>query len=487
VVVMGHVDHGKTTLLDYIRKANVAAKEAGGITQSVGAYEITHPSTSSGQAQKITFIDTPGHEAFTAMRSRGAKVADLAILVVAADEGLKPQTQESIKILQQSETPFVVAITKIDKPGADVEKVKGELTGAGVLLEGFGGHVSYEPVSAKTGEHVDKLLDFILLAAEVEALTYDPAAPAAGFVLEARKSRERGCETTVILKNGTLKFGDEIATQTASGKVKILENFLGKAAKALEPSAPAVVTGFEKLPQAGEEFFTGEVAKALKEQASQAEKPASLAANPEETSANTLRLIIKAPDAGSLEALAVTVQNLDVGKPIKIVAQSVGDVIDNDVKLAISAGAVIAAFATRIDKGAKNLAEGNKVAILSADVIYHLIKAIEDFAASAHGAKRVGALEVLAVFNAQRLDKQVIGGKVVDGAFKNRVAFEVERGATDSSQKTLGQAGTVVGRGRVTNLQQGKQDTASVPAGNECGLMVNSDVAIQIGDMLVIK
>ncbi len=231
VVVMGHVDHGKTTLLDYIRKANIAAREAGGITQATAAYEIEHRSSGAPAAEparKITFIDTPGHEAFTAMRSRGAQVADLAILVVAADEGVKPQTKEAIEIIENSKTPFIVAINKVDKTGGNLDKARNDLMAAGVLLEGYGGQVSYHAVSAKTGEGVDELLDLILLAADIENLTYDPSLAASGFVLEAKRDPKRGIEATVIVKNGTLTRGDTIATHTASGKVKILEDFLGK-------------------------------------------------------------------------------------------------------------------------------------------------------------------------------------------------------------------------------------------------------------------
>jgi len=460
---VGHVDHGKTSLLDYIRKTNIVAREAGGITQGVGAYEIDHG------GKKITFIDTPGHEAFTAMRSRGAVIADLAILVVAADEGVKPQTQESIKILNDAKTPFVVAITKTDKPGADLDKVKNDLTTAGVLLEGYGGHVSYEPISSKSGAGVPELLDLVLLAAELENLTYDPSLPAEGFILESRMDRRRGNEASVIVKNGTLRFSDEIATPSARGKVRILENFLGEAAKALEPSAPAVIVGFESLPQVGEKFSVGASVASVATAGNAVKQPA--AERPE----NCLNIILKAKDGGSLEALSQIIRSMTpAGRPPHIVAESVGDVVDNDVKLAISTDAVIASFAGRVDKAAKTLAEANAVTILSADVIYHLVKAMEDFAAAGH-VDAEGILEVLAVFGQEKLDKQVIGGKVTEGAFKMRAAFEIER------------AEVVVGKGRVVNLQAQKQDVSQVPTGSECGLLVNASVAVQKGDKLIIK
>ena len=469
VAVVGHVDHGKTSLLDYIRKTNVVAREAGGITQGVGAYEITH------NAKRITFIDTPGHEAFTQMRCRGCEAADIAILVVAADESVKPQTQESIKILNDAKTPFVVAITKTDKPGADLDKVKNDLTTAGVLLEGYGGHVSYEPISSKSGAGVPELLDLVLLAAEMENLTYDPSLPAEGFVLESRMDRRRGNEASVIVKNGTLRFGDEIATPSVRGKVKILENFLGEAAKALEPSSPAVIVGFESLPQVGEKFVVGLPAKALAAEGAGAASNDGAKQPASERPENSLNIILKAKDGGSLEALSQIIRSMTpAGRPPHIVAESVGDVVDNDVKLAISTDAVIASFAGRVDKAAKTLAEANAVTILSADVIYHLVKAMEDFATAGH-VDAEGILEVLAVFGQEKLDKQVVGGKVTEGAFKMRAAFEIER------------AEVVVGKGRVVNLQAQKQDVSQVPTGSECGLLVNASVAVQKGDKLIIK
>ncbi|MEY4731224.1 MAG: translation initiation factor translation initiation factor [Candidatus Parcubacteria bacterium] len=480
VVVVGHVDHGKTSLLDYIRKTNVVAREAGGITQAVGAYEIDVKAPTPAQAGsgsrpqasgKITFIDTPGHEAFTQMRCRGCDVADLAILVVAADEGVKPQTQESIKILNDAKTPFIVAITKVDKSGADLDKVKNDLTAAGVLLEGYGGHVSYESISSKSGAGIPELLDLVLLAAELENLTYDPSLPAEGFVLESRMDRRRGNEASVIVKNGTLRFGDEIATPSARGKVKILENFLGESAKTLEPSSPAVIVGFESLPQVGERFAAGAGAASVATTNGNGTKQQAQTERPE----NSLNIILKAKDGGSLEALSQIIRSMTLaGRPPHIVAETVGDVVDNDVKLAISTKAVIASFAGRVDKAAKTLAEANAVTILSADVIYHLVKAMEDYAAAGH-VDAEGILDVLAVFNEARLNKQVIGGKVIEGVLKIRAAFEMER------------AGVVVGRGRVVNLQAQKEDVSQVSVGSECGLLVNASVTVQKGDKLVVK
>ena len=248
---MGHVDHGKTTLLDYIRKTSIAEREAGGITQSIGAYEVLH------NDKKITFIDTPGHEAFSKMRARGATVADIAVLVIAADDGVKDQTKEAIKILKKSETPFVVAITKVDKNNADVEKAKSQLMGESILLEGYGGDVSWQAVNSKSGEGVNELLDLILLHAEVEGYVCDIKTPASGYVIEAEKDNRRGATATLIIKNGTLKEGDEIKTPSIKGKIKNLEDFLGKHVEELGPCAPALVVGLSDFPKVGEAVVTG--------------------------------------------------------------------------------------------------------------------------------------------------------------------------------------------------------------------------------------
>ena len=474
VVVMGHVDHGKTSLLDYIRKTNVAAREAGGITQSVGAYEIVHNN------RKITFIDTPGHEAFTKMRSRGAQIADLAILVVAAEEGLKPQTKESIKILTDTKTPFVVAINKIDKPEANVDKVKNELTSEGVLLEGYGGHVSFEPISAKTGQNINELLDLILLAADYENLTYASEAPASGFILEAKVDPRRGMEVTAILKNGTLKQGDEIATATAKGKIKILENFQGEKASALEPSSPALIIGFENLPQVGEEFVAGKNLEtgAVNKIIPSANRGITQAEAQDE---NAIKFIVKASDSGSLEALLAIVKALPSERPVLILDEAVGDVGDNDVKNAAASKAIILGFKNKVSKSSQNLADIQKVRILTGDIVYHLIKEVETVLAKPEALAVAGRLEILAVFNQQKLAKQLVGGKVTEGVMKNRANFEIMRANAETSELHL------VGHGKILSLESNKLEVQQVEAGKECGFMANSSMAIQKGDQIVIK
>jgi translation initiation factor IF-2 len=469
VAVLGHVDHGKTSLLDYIRKTNVALKEAGGITQSIGAYEIEH------NGKKITFIDTPGHEAFIKMRARGAQTADLAILVVAADEGVKPQTEESIKILNETKTPFIVAITKIDKPNANIEKTKQDLMSKGVLLEGYGGQISWQAVSSKTGEGINDLLDLILIAGELEELKYNPQAIGSGVILEAHHDSKRGITVTVIIKDGKVKRGDPISTPSAFGKIKILEDFMGRPVNELFPSSPARIVGFEKLPLVGEEFVCKE-----KEDKEIEDKEKSLSLKDKIETENSLdekslRLILKAKDFGSLEALSQIIQNVKTNIPIKIISESIGNVFDSDVKLAIPTKALIVAFNSKIEKSAEILARANEIQIISSDIIYELIKIIEEKIKEIENPPDLGVLEILAVFNQKNLQKQIVGGKVISGVFKNKSKFEIKRGEE------------IIGNGFVLNLQSNKKDTNEVFEGNEAGLMVNSQIEIKVGDKLIIK
>jgi translation initiation factor IF-2 len=478
IVVMGHVDHGKTTLLDYIRKANVAVREAGGITQATAAYEIEHTAADSKEARKITFIDTPGHEAFTAMRSRGANIADLAILVVAADEGVKPQTKEAIKIIVDSNTPFVVAINKIDKTGGSVDKAQNDLAAEGVLLEGYGGQVSYQGVSAKTGEGVNELLDLLLLSADLEELTFDPSATASGYVLEAKRDPKRGIEATVIVKNGTLNRGDEIKTASASGKVKILEDFLGKTVQQLEPSAPAIIIGFEKIPKVGEEFAVGDLTDAATAaHASAVGKGGNQIAK---SKPNTLNLILKAGDAGSLEALSVVLRGIDQkgGKEINIVEEGVGDISDGDIRHAMATKATIIGFKNRVEKGAKILADAQTVTVITSEIVYDLSDAVEEYFSGARGPAAAGELEVLAVFNQEKLNKQLVGGKVINGTFRSKVSFDIVRGHVGS---------TPVGNGKITGLREKKTEIFTAEKGKEIGVLIDSASIVQVGDKLMIR
>ena len=452
VAVVGHVDHGKTALLDYIRKTNKVDKEAGGITQSIGAYEAMH------NDKKITFIDTPGHEAFTQMRTHGASAADIAILVVAADEGVKQQTKEALEILRAGETPFVVAITKSDKPNANVEKVKADLMSAEVFLEGAGGDVSWQALSSKTGEGIDDLLELILLMGEVLELTYDSDKDAEGFVIESQKDSTRGVVAHLILKDGTLKQGDDIKTPTVQGKVKILENFLGESVKELTPSSPASIVGFDDTPESGEEFVTGDRQLDKKEPLT-VTKPVNL-------DAEAPKAILKADTKGSIDALKEVLKG-----EIEIVETSVGDITDTDIKLAKSTGSIIIGFEVKAKKATLNLADTQDVPVFTSKVIYELLDAVKEFKAKEKVEFEGGELEILATFNSTP-SKQTVGGKVTKGFMKLGAVVEIER-----EEESLG-------KGKVRSLQSNKEDAKQVGPDQECGLMIETSVEIQKGDLV---
>lgn len=485
VVVVGHVDHGKTTLLDYIRKASydvhdvslkadeprsVAEREAGGITQSIGAYETTH------NGERITFIDTPGHEAFSAMRARGAQIADIAILVVGVDAGVQPQTKEAIRVLQDAKTHFIVALNKIDKAGeAGVTKTKNELTAAGVLLEGYGGSVSFQEISAKTGTGVNELLDLLLLAADVEHLSYDPAKEGEGIILEAKRDSRRGVTVTAIVTDGTLRIGVRISAADVRGQVKALEDCAGKRIASAEPSTPVVILGFEDVPPVGAKFQTGEAAGAVVVPA--VPKPAAArvpepTANKEEM--NILRVMLKADVAGSLEALNEIVSHLPLPKAVtlKIMEAGIGEITDGDIQHAISTGSLVIGFRAKITKAADNLAKAHRVKVCMSDIVYELVKALELEAKALHGEELTGELEILALFG-KKDDAQIIGGRVTKGIVKKNASFRVMRGVDRITE------------GRIVNLQQMRKDAAEVNEGNECGLLIKAEKDIRVGDRLV--
>ncbi len=468
IAVMGHVDHGKTTLLDYIRKTNLASHEAGGITQAIGAYEIDHG------GKRITFIDTPGHEAFANMRTHGANIADLAILVVAADDGVKPQTKEALETVLKSKTPYIVAINKIDKNNADIEKTKKDLLQIGVFLEGYGGDISYHLISAKTGEGVNELLDLILLATELEDLGIDNRT-VSGVVITSRMDPRRGIVSGLILKNGTLKLGQHIATASASGKIKSLEDSLGKKIKEITPSSPALIVGFEGIPDVGEEFLAGEESDTeaftrLKKSEEMKKTPETAVANPDDL--ETIYIILKADETASLEALKNLTLKMPMGLIVKIVEVSVGDVTENDVKLAQNTNAVVVGFKTKVDKAALNLARAHKIIVIDSPIIYELEKTLKDYAKKMV-PKEMRRLEVLAVFGDAKGKERVVGGKVVLGPIKNQESFEIWE------NKKL------IGRGRIMNLQSQRKDMAQVETGVEAGLLTQSDEPIKVGHNLL--
>lgn len=458
VAVVGHVDHGKTAFLDYVRKTNVVEGEAGGITQSIGAYEAEH------KGQKITFIDTPGHEAFSKMRTHGASAADLAVLIVSADEGVKQQTKEALEILKATQTPFIVAITKIDKENANVERVKSDLLNEGVALEGLGGNVSWQAISSKTGAGINELLDLILLMSEVAEIKYHPDKDAAGFVIESQMDARRGIVAHLVIKDGVLRRGDSIRTPSASGKIKILENFLGQSVKELRPSSPASVVGLGALPKGGEEFVSGN------EELSAETAPLNSAEAIEvrDEGGENPKALLKADTHGSLEALRKLLES-----EVEVVESSVGDILDGDTQFAKSTGAIIVGFRVKAKKSAANLAEVHGIKIFTSKIIYELLDLIKKLKTEEKHGFAGGELEVLAIFSATS-SKQTVGGKVTKGVLKTGTALEIER------EKEL------IGKGRIKSLECSKENINEVGTDQECGLVVETAIPIQVGDLLKI-
>lgn len=468
IVILGHVDHGKSTLIDHIRKTNLVAREAGGITQSIGAYELERKN------KYFTFIDTPGHEAFSLMRKCGAEVADIAILLVAADDGVMPQTKEALDCIKKTNTPFIVAINKIDMPGANVEKTKSDLAQNGVYLEGMGGDISWQGVSAKTGEGVEELLDLLALAAEVEELTCDPKADAEGIVLTSTQDPRSGIQVGVVVKNGTLKQGNSIKTETTEGKIRFLKNFKGETVQELGPSAPALISGLASLPNPGELFAAGDDAIKLKEKIATKEHAKSASGKTLDTkNEKMLRLILKADETGSLEALKGVVAKIGKEKEnLHIIEAGVGNITENDIKAAVSGKAAVVGFNVKIDKAAKNLAIGQNIRVSTGNIIYELEKIIQSNLKEVL-REPVGTLDVLAVFGERKGKEQIIGGKVVMGKIVNQSAFEIQR------------EGEKIGEGKILNLQMKKEDAREANEGQECGMLVESSTTIVVGHKLL--
>lgn len=510
VVVMGHIDHGKSTLLDYIRKTNVVDKEVGGITQRMSAYEVTHEQIDGKTAVKkhITFLDTPGHESFNAMRARGALSADIAILVVSAEDAVKPQTLDAYRAIKSARLPFIVGISKIDKPNASVDKAKLSLAENEIYVEGYGGEIPFVPFSGKTGEGVNDLLDMILLTAEVEEFKADPNIPAECIVIEANRDNVRGVSATLIVKNGTLRVGDVLVSGLASSSVRILEDCTGKAIKEAGPSKPVRVVGWSEQPEVGGLCFTFKTKKeaeafldtererlneeALKATASRPQLSAhdilaSMAANGLGAAADmadpanktaTLAIIIKGDTNGTLEAVKYELQKISVERVnLKVIQCGIGDITENDVKLAGGkAGTLIIGFNTKVDNSARQLALRTNTLIETFDIIYKLtewltIKAEENIP-KRQIEEETGTLKILKVFSANK-DKQVIGGRVELGTVHVHDRIKIIRRDAE------------IGRGHIRELQQMKEKVGSVEEGKECGLMVESKIELVAGDKLV--
>ncbi|SOD19859.1 translation initiation factor IF-2 [Pedobacter xixiisoli] len=485
VTIMGHVDHGKTSLLDYIRKANVVAGEAGGITQHIGAYKVT---TSTGK--EITFLDTPGHEAFTAMRARGAKVADIAIIVVAADDAVMPQTKEAINHAQAAGVPLVFAFTKIDKPGANSDRIREQLSVMNILVEDWGGKYQSQEISGKSGLNVDLLLDKVLLEAELLELKANPNKRATGTVIEATLDKGRGIVTTVLVQGGTLKVGDPILAGSYSGRVKALFNERGAKVNEAGPSVPVQVLGMQGAPTAGDRFnaleseteardIANKRLQLMREQGLRTQKHITLAEIGRRLAIGNfkeLNLIIKGDVDGSIEALADSLLKLSTPEiQINVISKAVGQISESDVLLASASDAIIIGFQVRPSTGARKLAEAEQIDIRLYSIIYDAINeikaAMEGMLAPEFEEKIVANVEIRETFKITKVGT-IAGCMVLDGKI------------TRNSKIRIVRDGVVIYTGELASLKRYKDDVKEVSKGYECGLNIQNFNNIEVGDIV---
>jgi translation initiation factor IF-2 len=473
IAVMGHIDHGKSSLLDYIRKANIVAGEAGGITQHVAAYIALH------NDRAVTFLDTPGHEAFTALRTRGAAAADIAILVVAADEGVMPQTLDALAAIKEANIPYIIAITKIDKNNADVDHTKNSLLEHEIFIEGLGGDVAYALISSKTGEGIPELLDLVLLAADLLELTADTDASATGFVLESTQDPKRGASATLIIKDGTLTKDGFVVAGDAYAPIRFIEDFLGARVESAGPSAPVRISGFSKLPSAGSLFS---IAKTKKEAEALAKEQAKeLAVAPKQGAAVEgiveLPLVVKADVAGSVDAIVHELAKITHERAaIRIVASGVGSVSEGDVKTAHASGAAIIAFNVSTDAIASELAERDGISIFSFSIIYELSEKVQELLIArvpvVEIEKELGRAMVLKAFSSSA-KKQVLGARHVSGTL------------TVGDRVKILRKGEEITRGSIGNLQQARADVKEIKTEGDFGTEIECREQAVYGDELV--
>jgi len=489
VTVMGHVDHGKTSLLDRIRKSDVVSGEAGGITQHIGAYQVV---TSNGHA--VTFIDTPGHEAFTAMRARGAQVTDIVILVVAADDGVMPQTIEAINHAKASDVPIIVAVNKMDRPDANPDRVLQQIAERGLIPEAWGGDTIVCPVSALKGDGIDDLLEQLVLVAEIEELVANPKGVARGTVLEANLEPGRGPVATVIIENGTLRVGDPVVAGAAWGKVKALIDDRGKNIKEAGPSVPVQILGFSEPPHAGDEVrFASDLARARTLGEARAQRFRLTGHNPVATAATgakledlfeqikrgetaSLNIVLKADVQGSLEACTESLKRLERDEvKLNFIHRGVGGITENDVQLASASNATIIGFNVRPDKRSRDLAEKSDVDIRTYEIIYKLIEEIEaamvGMLAPEFEEVVTGEAEVREVFRVPKIGA-IAGCYVREGVI------------TRGSKVRFLREGTIIWKGSITSLRRFKDDAREVAAGFECGVGLSDYQDLKDGDII---
>lgn len=474
VVIMGHIDHGKSTLLDYIRKSNVVAGEAGGITQHLSAYVVEHE-TKDGAKKRITFLDTPGHEAFQKMRLRGADVADIAILIVSAEDGVKPQTLEALTSIKKAGIPYIVAINKIDKSGADLVRTQSSLIENEIYIEGMGGDISWAPISAKSGQGVDDLLDILLLTAELAELTANASLSGTGSVIEGKLDKKRGNTATLMLKDGAVHAGSFVVSGESYAPVRIMEDWSGKTIREAHASEPVGIVGWTQVPQVGDAFVT--VATKKEAEALAAENKAKPAQTAEHDSdLPTIPLLIKADVLGTIDAI---VHELEKHKSdrlaVRVIDTGVGQISANDVQnVSATKNAIIVGFNVEPDRAARDLAERLGVEIQSFDIIYKLSEwleeALKERTPKQEEERITGRAKILKHFSTQK-NTHVLGGRLEDGVLNLNQRVRVTR------------RDIVLGTGTLKNLQQHKSNVKSISDG-EFGMQLDSRVEIAPGDMI---
>ena len=474
VAILGHIDHGKSTLLDYIRKTNVVEKEVGGITHNMSAYEVTH------NGKKITFLDTPGHEAFDQLRILGAKAADIAVLIVSAEDGVKNQTIEALRAIREAKLPFIVVINKIDKEGADIERTKQSLLENEIYIEGYGGDIPSVAISAKTGQGVNELLDMIGLVNELQDKKADPKKLAEGIVLEATRDQKKGITATLLIEEGTLKSGMFVVSGETFSPVRIFEDFQGTPIKEATFSSPVRVVGFNELPYIGEKFKSFNTKKEAEEEArkNKENKKNSKALISQITpDVFYIPVVIKANTSGVIDAIVHEIKKLENEKiKARIIFTGIGDISENDVKIASGSDkTLIVGFSNKIDPLAKSQAEKLGIEIQTFEIIYKLAEWLAEIFKERTPKTEVeeekGKIKVLKIFSKSK-DKQIVGGRVEEG--KINVGDDVKILRRDSE----------IGKGKVRELQQAKIKTSEVGEGLEFGSMIESRIEIAPGDYI---
>jgi len=477
VAIMGHIDHGKSTLLSYLRNSKTELKEAGGITQHISAYEVEH-TTKEGKTHKITFIDTPGHEAFCGIRKRGAVVADIVILVVSAEDGVKQQTIEAKNSIVENNTPYIVAINKIDKPGADIDRTKQSLAENEIYVEGYGGDIPVVALSAKTGDGVNELFDMIILVAELAELKGNPESPAEGIVIESNRDIKKGISSVCIIKDGSLEKGMFIVSGTAMSPIRMMENYLGKPIDTASFPSPVKIIGWDELPSVGRTFKTytdredarADVEKARLEKTSNEEVVS-------EEGLTCIPFVVKADTGSSLEALLSEIKKNRTDRIMaKVISCGIGTISEKDVKLADgNEKAIIIGFNTKIDSPAKNLADRNEIEIKTFDIIYKMNEWLTEVLTTRTPKMSVdentGTAKILKTFSKMK-DRQVLGARVENGTMLVGNNVKIMRKEIE------------VGTGVIRELQQQKSKTSEVHQGTEFGAMISSDVDIMVGDKI---